>query len=191
MNLKEHYQKNVIPAMQEKFGYKNRMTVPRPEKVILNIGISASTKDPKAIESAKETLRMISGAQPAARVARKSISNFKIRRGQTVGLIVTLRGRRMYDFLERLIKLTLPRTRDFRGLDSRLVDRSGNLSLGLREAVAFPEAKAGEIERQHGLEITVVTNANNREEGLELLRLMGFPFRHESTNEATKQRKGS
>lgn len=177
MSLKEYYQKNVIPALQEKFGYRNRMATPSVVKVVLNVGIPAGAKDPKFLESAKETLRTISGQQPVERVARKSISNFKIRAGQTVGLMVTLRGARMYDFLEKLIRLALPRIRDFRGIPASSVDPRGNLTIGLREAVAFPEIKAGELERQHGLEVTVVTNAKTREVGLELLRLMGFPFR--------------
>lgn len=177
MNLKEHYQQSVIPAMQAKFGYRNVMAVPRLIKVVVNVGISSSLKDQKATDVVKETLRSITGQQPVPRLARKSISNFKIRQGQVVGLSVTLRGRRMYDFIEKFVKLTLPRVRDFRGLPPTLLDGKGNLSIGFREASAFPEVKAGDLERQHGLEVTIVTSAKTREEGLELLRRMGFPFR--------------
>lgn len=177
MNIKEHYQKNVIPAMKEKFGYKNSLAVPRIVKVVINSGISSASKDPKARDAVKETLRLISGQQPSARKARKSISDFKIRQGQIIGFTVTLRGRRMYDFLERLLHFTFPRTRDFRGLNPDSVDASGNFSFGFNEAVAFPETRAGEVERQHGLEITVVTDAGKIEPGYELLKLMGFPFK--------------
>lgn len=177
MTLKEHYLKSVIPALQARFGYKNVMAVPRMLKVVVNVGISSSQKDPKVIEGVRETIRLTTGQQPVERKARKSISNFKIRKDQTVGLMVTLRGARMYHFVEKLIKLTLPRVRDFRGLQPTSMDGRGNFTLGFREAVAFPEVRAGELDRQHGMEVTVVTNARNREEGLELLRLIGFPFR--------------
>ena len=176
MRIKEHYDTKVIPAMQEKFGFKNRMAVPRVVKIVLNVGVSSNLKDSKAQETIKDTLKTVSGQNPVAKSAKKSVSNFKIRKGQTVGLMVTLRGPRMYDFLEKLINLTFPRMRDFRGLRSTSFDERGNFTLGLRESSAFPEIKAGDIERQHGLEITVVTNASNRQQGLEMLRLMGFPF---------------
>jgi len=144
---------------------------------VLNVGISSGQKDQKYLETVKETLRMISGQEPQARGARKSISNFKIREGQTVGLRVTLRGPRMYHFLEKLIKVTFPRSRDFRGLSPTTFDAHGNFTLGLRESVAFPEIKAGELAHAHGIEIGVVTTAKNKEEGLALLKQMGFPFR--------------
>ena len=176
MRIKEHYDTKVIPAMQEKFGFKNRMAVPRVVKIVLNVGVSSNLKDSKAQETIKDTLKTVSGQNPVAKSAKKSVSNFKIRKGQTVGLMVTLRGPRMYDFLEKLINLTFPRMRDFRGLRSTSFDERGNFTLGLRESSAFPEIKAGDIERQHGLEITVVTNASNRQQGIEMLRLMGFPF---------------
>ncbi len=177
MKLQEHYLKNVVPAMCEQFGYKNVMRVPRIVKVVLNVGVSSALKDAKAQESIKETLRLVSGQLPVAREAKKSISNFKIRKGQVVGFSVTLRGRRMQDFLERLIHLTFPRVRDFRGLRPESVDKKGSFSVGFSESVAFPEIRAGELERQHGMEITVVTNAKNREEGYALLKHLGFPFR--------------
>ena len=177
INLKEHYNKVVIAAMQAKFGYKNILAVPHIQKVVLNVGLGSALKDQKFFESAKDTLRIITGQKSIERKARKSIANFKIRKGQTIGLSVTLRGIRMYHFIERFIKFTLPRVRDFRGLDFKALDKEGNLTVGLREVSAFPEIRAGEAERQHGLEITVVHNAATHEEGLELLKLMGFPFR--------------
>lgn len=177
MTLKEHYQKNVIPKLKEKFGYKNIMAVPRVKKVVVNIGIPSSQKDTKIIENVQETLRLITGQNPVARKARKSIASFKIRQGQDIGFMVTLRGNRMYDFLERLTKLTFARIRDFRGLNPNSFDANGNWSMGFRESVAFPEAAAGDTARQHGLEIVVVTTAKNKEEGLELLKGIGFPFR--------------
>lgn len=179
MDIKEHYQKNVIPAMQEKFGYKNRLAVPRLVKVVVGAGISSGLKDQKAVDTVKDTLRVISGQEPSQRKAKKSVAGFKIRQGQVVGLMVTLRGKRMYDFLERLVNLTFPRMRDFRGLLAKGLDEHGNFTVGLHEAVAFPEIKAGDAQRQHGLEVTVVTTAKNKQEGLELLRLLGFPFRKE------------
>ena len=162
--------------MREKFGFKNPMAVPRVVKIVLNVGVSSHLKDSKAQETIKDTLKTVTGQNPVAKSAKKAVSNFKIRKGQTVGMMVTLRGPRMYDFLEKLIHLTFPRMRDFRGLRSTSFDERGNFTVGLRESSAFPEIKAGDIERQHGLEITIVTNAPNREQGLELLRLMGFPF---------------
>lgn len=175
--LKEQYEKTIVPAMQEKFGLKNRMAVPRVIKMVVNVGVSSQLKDAKTVETIKETLKMVTGQTPVERLAKKSVSNFKIRKGQVVGLMVTVRGPRMYHFLEKLISLTLPRMRDFRGLSAKSFDGRGNFTIGFKESVAFPEIKAGDVERQHGLEITVVTNAKNKAQGLGLLKLMGFPFR--------------
>lgn len=163
--------------MQEKFGIANRMAVPRIVKVVVHVGVSAQQKDTKVIEMMKDTLKLVTGQTPVERTAKKSISNFKIRKGQVVGFMVTLRGARMYDFLEKLIHLTLPRMRDFRGLQGTSFDEHGNFSIGLRESMAFPEIKAGDLERQHGMEVTVATNAHTREEGRALLTLFGFPFK--------------
>jgi len=165
-----------VPELREKFGYKNAMAAPRVSKVVVTVGISAKSKDPKLIETVEATLSRITGQKPAKTAAKKSISNFKIRKGMTVGMAVTLRGRRMYDFLEKLINLTLPRVRDFRGLSKSTVDGRGNLSIGFRENVAFPEVRPDEVERLHGLGVTVVTTAKTREEGIALLTLLGFPF---------------
>ncbi len=179
MNLKEKYQKEVVPTMKDLFGYKNNLAVPKLEKVVVNIGLPRilTEKDPKYAEFVSNNLVKITGQKPIFRSARKSISGFKIRQGVVVGLKVTLRRKRMEDFLEKLIYVTLPRTRDFRGIEQDAIDKNGNLSLGFREQIAFPEIGALESEKLHGLEVTVVTTAKNREEGLALFKLLGFPFK--------------
>jgi len=163
--------------MRERFGYQNSMAVPKVLKVVLNVGIPSGSKAEHKETTVRETLRMITGQEPVARKAKKSISNFKIRKGQLIGYMVTLRGPRMYDFLERLTRLTFARVRDFRGLNPDSFDGGGNFTVGFREAVAFPEVQAGDMTRQHGLEVIVVTTAKNQDEGLALLKLMGFPFK--------------
>ncbi|MFA5021631.1 MAG: 50S ribosomal protein L5 [Patescibacteria group bacterium] len=174
--LQEQYQKKIIPALKEKFSYKNNLAVPRVEKVVINIGTGQGLRDAKFNEVAENTLLRITGQRPVKTAAKKSISNFKIREGLIVGMMVTLRGKRMYDFLDKLVNVTLPRVRDFRGLDAKNVDQKGNLNLGFREHISFPEIKSDEIEKVHGLQISVVTTAKTREEGLELLKYLGFPF---------------
>ena len=163
--------------MQEKFGYKNKLAVPRLEKAMVNVGIGKGLKDAKFIEAVKQTLTKITGQKPIARQARKSIAGFKIRAGQTVGFLVTLRGGQMYDFVDKLINIVLPRTRDFRGIPLKSVDGSGNLSIGFEEHLAFPEIEPDRVEVIHGLEVTIVTSTRNRERSLELLKLLGVPFR--------------
>lgn len=175
--IKEYYQKTVIPALREKFGYKNVMELPKINKVTVSVGINSQNKDPKVAELVTDILTKITGQMPAKRQAKKSIAGFKVRTGMVVGEMVTLRGNRMYDFLERLIKVTLPRLRDFRGVSPSVVDKNGNLSLGFRESIAFPEMQSDNIERSHGLEVTISIRAKKREDGLELLKLLGFPFR--------------
>src|SRR3989338_6954451 len=177
MNLKEKYQKVVTPALEEKFGYKNNLAVPRIDKVVVNVGTGQGLKDAKFNEVVAATLERITGQRPIRVAAKKSISNFKIRAGLVVGMMVTLRGKRMYDFVDKLINITLPRVRDFRCLETRSVDPQGNLNLGFKEHIAFPEIKSDEVEKIHGLEISIVTTAKSREEGLELLTLLGLPFR--------------
>ncbi|TAK04989.1 50S ribosomal protein L5 [Patescibacteria group bacterium] len=175
--LVQHYKKTVVPALQKQFGYKNVHEVPRLEKVVLNVGLPAGSKDAKLAETAEQVLRRISGQQPVKTLAKKSISNFKIRKGMTVGLMVTLRGKRMEALVEKLIHITLPRVRDFRGLSPKALDGRGNLSIGFKEFIAFPEIRPDEVERLHGLEVVVVTTAKTREEGFTLLKLLGFPFK--------------
>ena len=163
--------------MQKKFGIENVMAVPRVEKVVLNVGIGKFTKDDKFVEKIQRDLGLLSGQKPVFRKARKSISGFKSREGTNIGLVVTLRGKRVYDFIDRLIHVALPRSKDFRGLDSEHFDKMGNLNLGIKEHSIFPEIHYESLKDIFSLEITVTTTAKNREKGEELLRLMGFPIK--------------
>ena len=163
--------------MKEKFGYKNNMAVPRIEKVIINTGIGRFRENKNAIEEIEKVLTLISGQHPVFTQAKKAIANFKTRLGMKVGLKVTLRGQRMYDFLEKLISFALPRSRDFRGLEQKSVDQKGNLTVGIKEHMIFSEISHEEVKTIFGLEVCISTNAKSREEGLELFRLMGFPIK--------------
>lgn len=174
--LKQKYIKKIIPAMKDKFGYKNNLAVPKLEKVVINVGISSAKRDDKFLELIEKTLTRISGQKPVFTLARQAISAFKTRQGGIVGAMVTLRGKRMYDFVDKLINITLPRVRDFRGIKPSAVDRQGSLNLGFKEHIAFAEINPSELEIVHGLEVAVTTTAKNYEEGFELLRLLGFPF---------------
>lgn len=177
-DLKQKYIKEVIPAMKQKFGYQNNMAVPKIKKVIVNIGTGSSAlKDEKALETISKDLILITGQKPVSTLTKKAISGFKIRQGMKVGLKVTLRGKRMFDFLSRLINIALPRTRDFRGLLSKSVDEGGNLTIGIKEHIIFPEISQEDIKRIFGLEVTIVTDAKNREKALELFKLLGFPIK--------------
>ncbi len=175
-SLYEKYLKEVRPALMSEGKYKSVMAVPRLTKVVLNVGLGHATKDPKVAETAQKTLARISGQKPVMTLAKKSISNFKIREGQAVGVMVTLRGEKMYSFLEKLIHVAFPRVKDFRGLSPKGIDRHGNLAVGFREHIVFPEIRTDEIESLHGLEVAVVTTAKSRDEGRRLLELLGFPF---------------
>jgi len=177
MNLKEIYQKKIIPELKKEFGYKNDMQVPKLDKVVLNVGLGKGLKDANFTENVESTLSRITGQKALQTKAKKSISNFKIRQGMIIGLKVTMRGKRMWDFVEKLIKITLPRVRDFRGLELKSLDKKGNLNIGIKENLAFPEIKADEIEKLHGLEIAVVTTAKSKAEGQSLLSALGFPFK--------------
>ncbi len=175
--LRESYDKKIVPALMERFGYKNRMAAPKLKLVSVNVGMSTNLlKDPKIPETVEATLTRITGQKPVKTLAKKSIASFKVRQGQNIGMKVTLRGARMWHFLEKLVHVTLPRVRDFRGISPKLVDKQGNLSLGFKEYIAFPEIRPDEIEKLHGVQVTVSTTAKTREEGLELFKLMGFPF---------------
>jgi len=183
--LKEKYKKEIIPAMQEKFGYKNVMAVPKIEKVVINTGFGrlitgakSSEEQKKMSESILNDLALICGQRPVLTKAKKSISGFKLREGTSIGAMVILRGQRMYDFLERVVNIALPRVRDFRGIDLKSFDKKGNLTIAIREHTAFPEVFAEKVKMVFGFEITVVTNAKSRDEGIELLRLLGFPIKH-------------
>jgi large subunit ribosomal protein L5 len=178
--LKEIYKKEVVPKMKEIFGYKNDLAVPKIEKVTLNIGIGKMLeKNPKILEEAKNTLIKITGQIPIETKAKKSISGFKVKKGKVVGLKVTLRGKRMYDFIDKLINVTLPRTRDFKGIPLSSFDKNGNLSLGFREQLIFPEINPQDVQIIHGLQVTITTNAKTKKESIELLRLFGFPIKKE------------
>jgi large subunit ribosomal protein L5 len=183
IHLLDKYKKEVIPAMMKKFGYKNAMAVSKIEKVVINTGFGRLISGKPADEQKKITdfilgeLSLICGQRPILAKAKKSISGFKTRRGMPVGARVTLRGKRMYDFLERLIHIALPRSRDFRGLDPSSCDKEGNLTIAIREHIAFPEILPEKAKIIFGLEVTVVTTTKSREEGLELLRLLGFPIK--------------
>lgn len=174
--LSERYKKEIVPALKEELGIDNTMAVPRVVKVLVTVGISSKNKDPKLQETVESTLLRITGQRPAKTEAKKSISNFKIRKGMTVGMMVTLRGERMYSFIDKMVNLTLPRVRDFRGLSKKTVDAKGNLSIGFREHISFPEVRPDEVERIHGLGVTIVTNAGDRDAGIALLTKLGFPF---------------
>ncbi len=180
MNLQEKYKKNIIPELKKIFGYKNDLQVPKVVKVSINVGLGSRFKDSKFLEVVEDVLTRISGQKPVPRRARKSISNFKIREGNIIGMSVTLRGKRMYDFLTKLLNITLPRVRDFQGIKPESVDKQGNLSIGFKEYLPFPEIRSDEVEVIHGLQVTIDTTAKTRDEGFELFRLMGFPFKKNS-----------
>ncbi len=177
--LLEKYRKEVIPAMREKFGYESVMAVPKIEKVVVNAGFGrkAVAKETAAIEKIEKDLAKLTGQKPAVRKAKKSISGFKVRQGMAIGAMVTLRGKRMYDFIDRLVSIALPRSRDFHGLDPKSFDKEGSLSVGIKEHSIFPEIAYESLKDIFGLEISVVTTAKSKEEGAELLKLMGFPIR--------------
>lgn len=175
--LKERYQQEVIPAMVERFHYKNVMQVPRLQKISVNIGLGEALQNPKAIEAASADMTTITGQKPVVRKARKSIAGFKLRQGNPIGVSVTLRGDRMWSFLDRLINVALPRQRDFQGVSADGFDGRGNYTVGLREQLAFPEINYDTVDKLRGLGISIVTSANNDDEGRELLRLLGMPFK--------------
>jgi large subunit ribosomal protein L5 len=175
--LKDLYKSKVIPELVKEFGYKNLMAVPKMEKVVVSMGIGRATQDKKFLELAKKDLTMIAGQMPMACKAKKSVSNFKVREGTETGLKVTVRGVRMYEFMDRLISLAIPRVRDFRGLNSNSFDGRGNYSMGLAEQSVFPEINPAKIEFQQGMNITFVTTAKTDEEARKLLQLFGMPFR--------------
>lgn len=175
-NLKERYKKDIAPAIQKEIGVKNPMAVPKVQQVVLSVGLSQGIKDAKALETIEQTLQRITGQKPVKTKAKKSIASFKIREGMVVGMRVTLRGQRMWDFLTRLLSTTFPRIRDFRGISEKHVDAHGNISIGFKENLAFPEIRPDEVERIHGLEITVSTTAGTKKNGLLLLKALGFPF---------------
>jgi large subunit ribosomal protein L5 len=174
--LKDKYTNEVAPALQEKFGYTNVMAIPKMEKVIINIGLGEAVDNPKALDAAVDDVTRISGQKPVITRAKKSIAGFKIREGMPIGVKVTLRRDRMYEFVDRLFSVALPRVRDFHGVSSKSFDGRGNYSLGLTEQLIFPEIDYDKIDRIRGLQIVFTTTAKTDEEGRELLRLLGMPF---------------
>ncbi|MFL5416990.1 MAG: 50S ribosomal protein L5 [Myxococcales bacterium] len=175
--LADAYKANVIPLLMKDFGYKNPMQVPKIEKIVVNMGLGEAISNNKLIEQAQEQMMAISGQKPVITKARKSIANFKLREGQSIGAMVTLRSARMYEFFDRLVSIALPRVRDFKGVSSKSFDGKGNYTLGIREQIIFPEINYDKIEKIKGMNITIVTTAKNDEEGRALLRHMGMPFR--------------
>lgn len=175
--LYDQYKQEMVPKLMEKFQYKNVMQVPKVDRVVINIGAGEAVQNPKALDGAVSDLAIISGQKPVITRAKKSIAGFKLREGMAIGCKVTLRGERMYEFLDRLINLALPRVRDFRGVSPQAFDGRGNYSLGIKEQTIFPEIEYDKIDKIRGMEVVIVTTAKNDEEARELLRSMGMPFR--------------
>jgi large subunit ribosomal protein L5 len=175
--LKDRYEKDVRPALMKEFGFTNPMQAPKLDKVVVNMGLGEAINNGKIIDASVEQLASITGQRPVVTRARKSIANFKLRQGQSIGAMVTLRGDRAYEFFDRLVNIALPRVRDFKGVSPKAFDGKGNYTLGVREQIIFPEINYDKVEKIKGLNITVVTTARNDEEGRALLRLLGMPFR--------------
>jgi large subunit ribosomal protein L5 len=175
--LKEKYLKEVVPALQKEFNYRNPMQVPRIHKVVINIGMGEAIQNAKAMEAAVNDLSLITGQRPVITHARRSVASFKVRKGMQIGCMVTLRGERMYYFLDKLMNVALPRLRDFQGVSPDSFDGRGNYTLGLREQLVFPEIDYDKIDKVRGMEVSIVTTARTDEEGRRLLSLLGMPFR--------------
>jgi large subunit ribosomal protein L5 len=177
--LKERYQKEIVPALIREFKYGNVMAVPRLRKVVINMGLGEAIQNAKLLDSASAELSLIAGQKPVIRRARKSIANFKLRKNMPIGVMVTLRGDRMYEFMDRLINIALPRVRDFRGVSARAFDGRGNYTLGLRDQMVFPEIDYSKVDKVKGMNVSIVTDAATDAEALALLRYLGMPFRQE------------
>ena len=173
----ENYKKKIIPTLQKELGVKGVLALPKIKKVVVNIGLGRALKDEKFLEVAMRDLALITGQKLKTTLAKKSIANFKIRKGMVIGAAATLRGQRMYDFISRLVNIALPRTRDFRGIDAKSIDKSGNLTIGVKEHIVFPEIKGEEVRNIFGFEITVVVKAKNKEEAVALYKTIGFPIK--------------
>ncbi|MDX6151394.1 MULTISPECIES: 50S ribosomal protein L5 [Marinococcus] len=174
--LKEKYQTSIVPSLHEKFDYSSVMGVPKVDKIVINMGVGEAVQNPRSLDKAVEELEAISGQKPLITKAKRSIAGFKLREGMPIGAKVTLRGARMYDFLEKLIHVTLPRVRDFRGVSNKAFDGRGNYTLGVREQLIFPEISYDQVEKVRGMDIVIVTTASTDEESYELLDQMGMPF---------------
>jgi large subunit ribosomal protein L5 len=175
--LREHYSKTVVPALKKEFGYKNPMSIPKLEKIAINIGLGEATSNAKLMDGAVNELTAIAGQKPVVTKAKKSIAAFKLRENMPIGCMVTLRGDRMYEFFDRLVNVALPRVRDFRGLNPKSFDGRGNYTMGLRDQLIFPEIDYSKIDKTKGMNISITTSAKSDAEGLVLLRNMGMPFR--------------
>ncbi|MCC6163149.1 MAG: 50S ribosomal protein L5 [Acidobacteria bacterium] len=175
--LKERYGSEVVPALQKEFGYANVMAIPKITKVVINLGLGEATQNAKIVDVAADELMRIAGQKPVVTRAKKSIAQFRVRQGMPIGTMVTLRGGRMFDFLDRLISMSLPRVRDFRGIPTKGFDGRGNYTLGLKDQLLFPEIDYMRVDKPRGMNITVVTTAKTDEESRRLLQLLGFPFR--------------
>src|SRR5512143_2537496 len=178
VRMKERYDKDTVPALMKEFSYKNPMQVPRLVKVVVNVGLGEAIQNPKLLDGAVKEMSDITGQKPVVRKARKSIASFKLREGMAVGCMVTLRHDKMWEFLDRLVNVALPRIRDFKGVSGKAFDGRGNYTLGLKEQYIFPEIDYDKVEMVHGMDIAIVTTAKTDEEGKALLRLMGMPFRN-------------
>ncbi|GAA4040857.1 50S ribosomal protein L5 [Parerythrobacter jejuensis] len=181
--MKKRFDDEIVKAMTEKFGYKNRLQVPKLEKITLNMGVGEASQDKKKVQTAAEEMALIAGQKPVITKAKKSIAQFKLREGMPIGCKVTLRRDRMYEFLDRLVTIAMPRIRDFRGVNAKSFDGRGNYAMGLKEQIIFPEISYDQIDVVRGMDIIVTTTANTDEEAKELLRLFGFPFPAESSEE--------
>lgn len=175
--LLERYKKDVVAKLMQRFGYKNPMQVPRLQKIVINVGLGEATANPKMVDTTVAEIAAITGQKPIVRRAKKSIANFKLRQGMPIGVMVTLRRERMWEFLDRLVSISLPRVRDFRGTSPRGFDGAGNYTLGLREQIVFPEVNFDKVEKAKGMNITMVTSAESDEQARELLTQLGVPFR--------------
>lgn len=176
--LKEYYLKEVVPALIKEFDYKNRMEIPRIEKIVVNMGLGEAIQNIKILDSAVEELSMIVGQRPVITKAKKSIATFKLRQGMSIGCCVTLRSERMYEFFDRLVNVALPRVRDFRGISPKSFDGRGNFSLGLKEQIIFPEIDYDKIDKVKGMNVSIITSAKTDDEARQLLKLMGLPFKN-------------
>jgi len=174
--LKEKYIQEIMPALMSELGYKNRMEVPRLERIVLNVGLGEALQNPRALEAAVADLAAISGQRPVVTRAKRSIASFRLRAGMAIGAMVTLRGKRMYEFFDRLVNATLPRIRDFQGVSPNAFDGRGNYNLGMKEQIIFPEIDYDKVDRIRGLQVTVITTARTNDEARRLLELMGMPF---------------
>jgi large subunit ribosomal protein L5 len=180
-NFKTHYKEKTVPHLVKELGVTNAMAVPKVEKVVINVGVGRTLKDAKLLDAIVEDIRKITGQAPVKTVAKKSIAGFKIREKQVVGVVATLRGQRMYDFLEKLIKIALPRVRDFKGISNKSFDGHGNYSLGIKEHMVFPETSREHLEHTFGLEVNIQTSAPDDKQARALLKSLGFPFQEEAT----------